>query len=152
MGMGVLRGEGHGGKRGHVIGLVIAAHGRLAREMVATAEQMVGALAACEPVEVTPGSPPEAIAAQLKDAVARVDDGSGVLVLTDLLGGTPCNQSLSLCQQRRLEVLAGVNLPMLLKASTLRGEGGTLESLAEALTVYGQKHITHATALLRGAR
>jgi len=134
-----------------VIGLVIAAHGRLAREMVATAEQMIGPLQACEPVEIAPGTSPEEVARMLRDAVSHVDGGAGVLVLTDLLGGTPCNQCLCLCNEREMEVLAGVNLPMLLKASSLREGGGSLASLAEALAAYGQKHITHATALLRAA-
>ncbi|MBM4379009.1 MAG: PTS mannose transporter subunit IID [Deltaproteobacteria bacterium] len=134
-----------------MIGLVIAAHGRLAREMVATAEQMVGPLQACEPVEIAPGTSPEAVAARLREAVGHVDGGAGVLVLTDLLGGTPCNQCLGLCSELHLEVLSGVNLPMLLKANSLRDAGGSLAALAESLAAYGQKHITHATALLRAA-
>ena len=143
--------KGTGVEAAGVIGLVIAAHGRLAREMVATAEQMVGPLRACEPVEIAPGTSPDEVAQRLREAVGHVDGGAGVLVLTDLLGGTPCNQCLGLYSELHLEVLAGVNLPMLLKASSLREAGGSVASLAEALAAYGQKHITHATALLRAA-
>ena len=70
--------EGHGGRGAAVIGLVIAAHGRLAREMVATAEQMVGPLQACEPVEIAPGTSPDEVAQKLREAVAHVSAHSPI--------------------------------------------------------------------------
>lgn len=132
-----------------MVGLVIATHGHLAQEMVATAEQIVGKLSACEPVSIEPGASPEAIAAAMREAIRKVESGQGVIVLADLFGGTPCNQSLMLCKSHKLEVLTGVNLPMLLKANSLRQEQIPLSNLAAALAQYGQKNITLASALLR---
>jgi mannose PTS system EIIA component len=74
-----------------------------------------------------------------------------VIVLADLFGGTPCNQSLTLSAEHRLEVLTGVNLPMLLKANSLRAETLSLPELALALTQHAQKNITCASAMLREA-
>ncbi len=132
-----------------MVGLVVAAHGHLAEELVATAEQIVGALPMTATCSIEPGASPEDIREQMRRAVAAVDSGDGVLVLADLFGGTPCNQGLTLTRERRVEVLTGVNLPMLLKANSLRGEPLSLSDLANALTRYGQKNITCASALLR---
>ena len=134
-----------------MVGLVIATHGHLAREMLATAEQIVGKLTACEAVEVEPGASPEQIKAAMKAAIRRVDSGDGVIVFADLCGGTPCTQSLMLCDQHKLEVLTGVNLPMLIKANSLRIEALPLPELASTLTSYGQRNITCASASLRGS-
>ncbi len=133
-----------------MVGLVVATHGHLADEMVHTAEQIVGPLPAVATCSIEPGASAEAIREQLKATVKSVDGGDGVIVLADLMGGTPCNQSLMLCNQCQLEVVTGVNLPMLIKANSLRQTGGmSLPDLAMALTAYGQKNITCATALLR---
>jgi PTS system mannose-specific IIA component len=132
-----------------MVGLVIAAHGHLAKELVVTAEQIVGPLAATATCSIEPGASPEVIREEMRKAVCEVDTGEGVLVLADLFGGTPCNLSLTLTRERPLEVLTGVNLPMVLKANSLRGEALSLPELAAALARYGQKNITCASALLR---
>jgi PTS system mannose-specific IIA component len=132
-----------------MVGLVVASHGRLARELVATAEQIVGELGGVSTVSIEPGSAPEQIRALMESAVHAADSGDGVIVLADLFGGTPCKESLMLCQKEHLEVLAGVNLPMLLKANSLRRERMELADLAHALASYGQKNITCASDLLR---
>ncbi len=132
-----------------MVGLVIAAHGHLAEEFVATAEQIVGKLPLTATCSIEPGASPEVIREQMLKAVSAVDVGDGVLVLADLFGGTPCNQGLTLTREHRLEVLTGVNLPMVLKANSLRAEALSLPELAAALTRYGQKNITCASALLR---
>lgn len=132
-----------------MVGLVIATHGHLADEMVHTAEQIVGKLAPVETCSIEPGSSPDDIHESIRAAVRRADVGEGVVVLADLIGGTPCNQSLSLCNQLALEVVTGVNLPMLLKAHALRSQGVALPDLAMTLTQYGQKNITCPTAMLR---
>ena len=132
-----------------MVGLVIAAHGHLAEELVATAEQIVGTLTLTATCSIEPGASPEVIREQMRRAVSAVDTGDRVLVLADLFGGTPCNQGLTLTREHRLEVLTGVNLPMVLKANSLRAEALTLPELATALTRYGQKNITCASALLR---
>jgi PTS system mannose-specific IIA component len=132
-----------------MIGLVVATHGRLAEELISTAEQIVGKLEAVAACSIEPGASPDDIRDQVKAAVASVDSGDGVIVMADLFGGTPCNQSLSLCGKHDLEVLTGVNLPMLLKASSLRAEAPVLAEMASALAEYGQKNITRASALVR---
>ena len=132
-----------------MVGLVIAAHWRLAEELVATAEQIVGPLPMTATCSIEPEASPEEIREQMRRAVAAVDSGDGVLVLADLFGGTPCNQGLTLTRERRVEVLTGINLPMILKANSLRTEPLSLSELAYALTRYGQKNITCASALLR---
>ncbi|MBX5484267.1 MAG: PTS sugar transporter subunit IIA [Myxococcaceae bacterium] len=133
-----------------MVGLVIATHGHLADEMVHTAEQIVGPMAAVATCSIEPGSSPEAIRDQMRAAVRTVDSGDGVIVLADLFGGTPCNQSLMLCNQCDIEVVTGVNLPMLLKATSLRQNNGMrLSEMATALANYGQKNITCPTAMMR---
>ena len=133
-----------------MVGLVVATHGRLAEEMVLTAEQIVGKLPSVATCSITPGTSPEDVRAQMRKAVTGVDEGEGVIVLADLFGGTPCKESLMMCQSgRNVEVLAGVNLPMLLKANSLRAEAMPLPDLAAALAAYGQRNITCASALLR---
>ncbi|MBL8923659.1 MAG: PTS sugar transporter subunit IIA [Myxococcaceae bacterium] len=131
-----------------MVGLVVASHGRLADELVATARQIVGDVPLIATLSVEPGCSPEDIRARIKDAVKSVEQGDGVLVFADLIGGSPCTQSLSLCNQTRLEVVTGVNLPMLLKANTLRHEL-PLRDLANELAAYGQKNIACATELMR---
>lgn len=131
-----------------MVGLVVASHGRLADELVATARQIVGDVPCVATLSVEPGCSPEDIRARVKDAVKSVDQGDGVLVFADLIGGTPCTQSLSLCQSARIEVVTGVNLPMLLKANSLRDQV-PLRDLAHQLAVYGQKNIACASELMR---
>ena len=134
-----------------MVGLVVATHGRLGDELVATAEQIVGKLGQVATVSIQPGTSPELIRQQVAEVVHSVDDGQGVIVFADLFGGTPCKESLRLCQQEHLEVLAGVNLPMLLKANSLRTQALPLDEMARELAQYGQKCITCASDLLRAA-
>lgn len=134
-----------------VIGIVVATHGRLAQEMISTAEQIVGALSQVTACSVEPGSSAEALREKIHEAVLRVDQGQGVLVLADLFGGSPCTQSMALCGKANLEVVTGVNLPMVIKASSLRVDGTTVNALAQTLVQYGQRNITLASALLRDA-
>ncbi|NVJ01843.1 PTS sugar transporter subunit IIA [Myxococcus sp. AM001] len=135
-----------------MVGLVVAAHGRLAEELVSTAEQIVGELPAVATCNIEPGTPVEDIRAKMKQAIARVDEGAGVIILADLFGGTPCKESLMMCQRMNVEVLAGVNLPMLLKANSLRSEELSLPEMANQLASHGQRNITCASALLREAQ
>jgi PTS system mannose-specific IIA component len=134
-----------------MVGLVIAAHGRLAQELVATAEQIMGALPEVATVSIEPGTSPETIRAQMRAAVKELDHGEGVLVLADLFGGTPCKESLLLCQKANVEVLAGVNLPMLMKAASLRKDPLPLHELAQSLYTYAQRNIRFASELVRDA-
>lgn len=103
-----------------MVGIVIAAHGHLASELLATAELIVGELQGVVGCNISPALSPQAMEEELQRAVRVVDQGEGVLVLADLIGGTPCTRSMALCRKARLEVITGVNLPMVLKAHSLR--------------------------------
>jgi PTS system mannose-specific IIA component len=131
-----------------MVGLVVATHGNLAEELLRTAEGIVGRLEQCEAVSVGAGSSMEEARARLGQAVHRVDTGDGVLVLTDMFGGTPANLALTFLDEK-LEVITGVNLPMILKLASARTEGLLLRAAAELLTSHGQKNITLASELLR---
>jgi PTS system mannose-specific IIA component len=131
-----------------MVGVVVATHGRLAEELLRTAEGIVGPLPQCEAVSIGAGQSMDECRAGLADAVKRVDTGQGVLVLTDMFGGTPANLALSFLDER-LEVVTGVNLPMILKLATSRAETLTVQAAAELATGHGQKNITLASELLR---
>jgi PTS system mannose-specific IIA component len=134
-----------------MVGLVVATHGRLADELVATAEQIVGKLGNVATCSVEPGSLCEDLRGKIREAIHSVDQGDGVIVMADLFGGTPCKESLMLCRDTNLEVVAGVNLPMLLKANSLRLDPMPLAEMAQALVSYGQRNINVASALVREA-
>ena len=131
-----------------MVGLVVATHGKLAEELLHTAEGIVGPLERCEAVSVGAGSSMEDARARLADAVHRVDAGAGVLVLTDMFGGTPANLALTFLDEK-VEVVTGVNLPMILKLATARQDELGLRAAAELVTAHGQKNITLASELLR---
>src|SRR5512140_3228029 len=130
-----------------MVGVVVATHGRLAEELIRTAELVCGALERCKAVSVGPAEMEDA-RAQLAEAIKEVDAGEGVLVLTDMFGGTPANLALTFLDER-LEVVTGVNLPMLMKLSTCRGPDANLHDVAQMLTGHAQKNITLASELLR---
>jgi PTS system mannose-specific IIA component len=132
-----------------MVGLVVATHGGLAEELLRTAEGIVGHLEKCEAVSVAAGLSMEDARARLAEAVKRVDSGEGVLVLTDMFGGTPANLALTFLDDH-LEVVTGVNLPMILKLATARASDIGLRAAAELVAGYGQKNITLASELLRG--
>ena len=130
-----------------MVGLVVATHGQLAAELLRTAESIVGPLTGAEAVSIDASSSVEEARARLATAIHKVGaDGEGVLVLTDMFGGTPANLALTFLDEQ-IEVVTGVNLPMLLKLASTRGNG--LAAAAELATAQGQKNITLASALLR---
>ncbi len=131
-----------------MVGLVVATHGQLAEELVRTAALIVGPMERCEGVSITAGSSMEEARRSLGEAIQRVDAGQGVLILTDMFGGTPANLALTFLDEK-IEVVTGVNLPMLLKLATGRADNLGLRPLAEQVTAYGQKNITLASELLR---
>ncbi len=138
-----------------MVGLVIASHGRLAEVFVQTARDIVGDMPQVATCSVQPGVGPEEVQRAIRQAVREVNRGDGVLLLADLLGGTPCTQSLCVCgaaSEVQLEVVTGVNLPMVIKANSLRTSAASVRELAAELTQYGQRHITCATEALRTAR
>jgi mannose PTS system EIIA component len=133
-----------------MVGVVIATHGRLAEEMVRTAEAVVGKLAQVQPVAVDASDPDSR--GQIKAAIKAVDTGDGVLLLTDLLGGSPTNLCVSFLTERKVEIVTGVNLPMLLKLDGLRGPAGKpIALVAQELAEAGRKAIGHVSETLRRA-
>src|SRR5512133_4188416 len=131
-----------------MVGLVVATHGGLADELLRTAQGIVGPLAQCEAVSIGASVSMDDCRTRLEDAVQRADSGEGVLVLTDMFGGTPANLALTFLDEK-VEVVTGVNLPMILKLATARQEKMTLKAAAELVTSHGQKNITLASELLR---
>ncbi len=130
-----------------MIGVVVATHGKLAEEMIRTAEAVVGPLAQVAPVSIVASSPN--VRADLREAIQRVNGGEGVLLLTDLLGGSPTNLCVSFLTEEQVEVVTGVNLPMLLKLSVLRASGKPIAEIAHDLAEAGRRAIGHVSQSLR---
>lgn len=134
-----------------MVGLVVVAHFNLAKEMVAATDLILGKQRQFEPVGIFPDEDVEKIKKRLTDAIKAAETGDGVLIMTDMFGGTPSNISLSFLEEGKVEVVAGVNLPMLIKLSTYR-EGKPLDELARFITQYGQNNIYLATDILKTRR
>jgi PTS system mannose-specific IIA component len=132
-----------------MIGIVVVTHGRLGEEMVRTLEGVMGPVARIEAVS-TVESDPEVVKAKLRHVIERSDDGEGALILTDMLGDTATNLALTVAGSRRAEVVAGVNMPMLLKAASARGTMG-LREFAAFIRQYGRDHIFWASERSRSA-
>jgi len=131
-----------------MVGLVVTTHGRLGEELLATAAAVCGPLAQARAVSLSFSQSMEEARSALAAAVEAVDTGEGVLVCTDMFGGTPSNLALTFLDAH-IEVVTGVNLPMLLKLSTARAESLALGPTAEMLAAYGQKNIALASQVLR---
>ena len=132
-----------------MIGVVLAAHGEVAPALLKAAEAIVGPMETTKAVSIGSGSSPDQMRAQVAEAVGEVNQGDGVLVLVDMFGGTPSNVCLSVQCGTTTEVVTGVNLPMLVKVATARLTAGSVEEAAAQIASYGQRHITHASALMR---
>jgi PTS system mannose-specific IIA component len=128
-----------------MVGIVVVGHGRIGEEAVRTLESVVGPIDAFEAVTTSAVDRADEVRARIRAAVDRVRRDRGVLIMTDMLGDTQTNQSLAVAREMGAEVVAGMNMPMLLKATTARG-GCDARALAELLTRYGREHIVWATA------
>ena len=136
-----------------MIGVVVVTHGQLADEMVKVIEMIVGAQERFCAVSFLPSEDMEAMRERVAAAVKSCDAGQGVLVFTDMFGGTPSNLSLPFHKENSIEILTGVNLPMLLKVASARlvpedGDGKTLAEVAAAVSEYGKRNIQSASELL----
>ncbi|MGY6568148.1 MAG: PTS sugar transporter subunit IIA [Salinarimonas sp.] len=132
-----------------MIGMVLVTHGRLATEFRAALEHVVGPQQQLETITIGPEDDMEIRRADILDAVSRVESGDGVVVLTDMFGGTPSNLALSCMTGRQVEVVAGINLPMLIKLASVRD----CEPLADAVLhaqEAGRKYINVASQVLAG--
>ena len=123
-----------------MIGLVIVTHGRLAAEFVSAMEHVVGRQRAVEAICIGPEDDMERRRQDILEAVDRVDSGDGVILLTDMFGGTPSNLAISVMEQTRAEVIAGLNLPMLIKLASVRGREDLQACVAHAQDA-GRKYI-----------
>jgi PTS system mannose-specific IIA component len=132
-----------------MIGLVLVTHGQLAAEFVRAMEHVVGPQQGIEPICIGPDDDMEARRADIA-AAAKVDSGRGVILLTDLFGGTPSNLAISLMEPGRIEVIAGVNLPMLIRLEGARKMMKVQAAVAAAREA-GRKYISVASEVLGAA-
>ncbi|MCC6204144.1 MAG: PTS sugar transporter subunit IIA [Hyphomicrobiales bacterium] len=130
-----------------MIGLVLVTHGRLAEEFRNAVEHVVGPQQSFETVSIGADDDMEQRRRDIVQAVATADTGSGVIILTDMFGGTPSNLAISVMEPGRIEIIAGVNLPMLIKLSSVRKTGDMANALNEAQNA-GRKYINVASQLL----
>jgi mannose PTS system EIIA component len=130
-----------------MIGLVLVTHGKLAAEFRAALEHVVGPQEACETISIGPDDDMEERRRDIMEAVGRVNDGDGVVLLTDMFGGTPSNLAISIMDPGRIEVVAGVNLPMLIKLASVRADC-PLDEAAIAAQEAGRKYINVASRIL----
>jgi PTS system mannose-specific IIA component len=133
-----------------MIGLVLVTHGQLAAEFVRAMEHVVGPQEAIESICIGPDDDMEARRADISRAIAAVDQGRGVILLTDLFGGTPSNLAISLMEPGRIEVIAGVNLPMLIRLEGARKMMKVQAAVAAAREA-GRKYISVASEVLGAA-
>ncbi len=132
-----------------MIGLVIVTHGGLAAEFRAAMEHIVGPQEQLETVAIGPEDDITERRADLLQSIQRSDSGDGVIVLTDMFGGTPSNLAISVMEEAKVEVIAGINLPTLVKLAKVRGETALMEAVAQAQDA-GRKYIKIASHELSG--
>ena len=132
-----------------MIGLVLVTHGQLAREFKAAVEHVVGPQDAFETISIGPDDDMEQRRTDIVEAVRRAERGDGVIILTDMFGGTPSNLAISVMEEGHVDVLAGVNLPMLIKLASVRVGRPMDEALACAQEA-GRKYIAVASRILAG--
>jgi PTS system mannose-specific IIA component len=148
----VPRNGGRGPRPGNdrlMIGLVLVTHGKLAVEFRAALEHVVGAQAQIETISIGPDDDIERRRQDILEAVQKANDGAGVILLTDMFGGTPSNLAISVMEAGKIEVIAGVNLPMLIKLASVRGEKTLADAIADAQDA-GRKYINVASQVLNG--
>jgi len=131
-----------------MVGVLVVAHCNLAEEILKTAEFIVGRLDAAKGISIDPYKDVEIIRQEIESAMNDVDQGEGVLILTDMFGGTPSNISLSFLEEGKVEVLSGVNIPMLLKLSSNIRSEKSLKEVAELAQKAGQDSINLAGKIL----
>ena len=131
------------------VGVVIVTHYRLGEEFLQALKLILPEAPVFAAVSVDPAQPVEALRQAIANELAAADNGEGVLILTDMFGGTPSNMSLSFLGEHEVEVVTGINLPMLVKLATL-SESKPLPELAAFIKEYGQRNISVASELLPG--
>lgn len=130
-----------------MIGLVLVTHGNLAQEFISAMQHVVGPQEQVEAVCIGPEDDMETRRAEILEKAEAVNKGDGTIVLTDMFGGTPSNLAISIMEKTKVEIIAGINLPMLIKLCSLRKEKSLKESVSGAQEA-GKKYITVASQLL----
>ncbi|GHU05502.1 PTS fructose transporter subunit IIA [Alphaproteobacteria bacterium] len=130
-----------------MIGMVLVTHGRLADELVSALEHVVGPQPSIATVCIGPDDDMEQRRQDILSSVSKVDAGDGVALLTDMFGGTPSNLAISIMEKANVEIIAGVNLPMLIKLASVRHNESLAEAIADAQEA-GRKYINVASRLL----
>ncbi len=130
-----------------MIGIVVVTHGRLADELVAATEHVVGPLDACSAVSIGADDDMEKRRDDIRTAVEDANQGDGVIIVTDMFGGTPSNLAISLLEKGKVEVIAGANLPMLIKLAEARTRL-TVPELADSAVEAGKRYIAVASQIL----
>jgi PTS system mannose-specific IIA component len=131
------------------IGVVIVTHGRIGEEMVRVAQSIVHEQVPMTGVALEHDESVDQMRLKIQSAIETVNQGSGILLLSDMFGGTPSNLCLSFLKEGHIEVITGVNLPMLIKLASLQ-EGQSLPEIASFIKAYGQKNIALAGEVLKG--
>jgi PTS system mannose-specific IIA component len=130
-----------------MVGVLIVTHKDLAEALLTVYHLILGRHEGVQALSLDPDAPPETLVQQIQNSIAQLNNGEGVLILTDMLGGTPSNLSLSFLQAGKVEVVTGVNLPMLMKLAGLQ-QDRPLAEIASALKEFGQAGITVASEVL----
>ena len=130
-----------------MIGMVLVTHGRLAEELINALEHVVGPQVNISAVCIGPDDDMEQRRADILECVAKAEEGNGVILLTDMFGGTPSNLAISIMDKSNVEVIAGVNLPMLIKLVSVR-QTESVDEAAQSAQEAGRKYINIASALL----
>ena len=130
-----------------MIGIVLVTHGHLAQEMLKVTQHVVGPQTGVECVGIEPDDDMELKRHEILEKTASVDTGDGVVVITDMFGGTPSNLAISIMEERNIEVISGMNIPMLVKLMRERGE--TVQDAVAAAQEAGRKYINIASQLLK---
>ena len=133
-----------------MIGIVVVSHGKLAHELVRAAEHVVGRQSAFEALSIEAEDDIDARRDEIRDTVKSCNTGKGVIILTDMFGGTPSNLAISVMPKGKIEVLAGVNLPMLIKLAEVRNDADLMEA-CETAAEAAKKYISIASKLLENS-
>ena len=134
-----------------MIGIVIVTHGQLGDALIGAAEFIIGSRPeAMESVSIDLSENADKLRSKIARGIKNVEGQEGILILTDMFGGTPSNLSYSFLEEGHIEVLSGVNLPILIQAASLRDKDMKLDELAANLEVFGKKSISLASGILRG--
>ncbi|MDA1001467.1 MAG: PTS sugar transporter subunit IIA [bacterium] len=133
-----------------MIGLVVVGHGDLPRAFLAAADSVLAGGSRMRAVSLGAEDDPGGLPEEIKHAVREVDDGDGVIIMTDMMGGTPTNAALAMLNDENVEVVTGINLPMLLKIPFLKEK--TVHEAAEFLVEYGRRNLAQPREMLRSIR